>query len=180
MPVLALFVPSAAQCLTLAGPMAGIFGLVWLARHGQELVEGLFPHWRWERQLGWLNLRAHRRAESALRWIGHFVHAGLAVTLLGIVWNAYLVGEFNRWDDTVSVGFLLLHLSILLACLAICIVYLATILAPKIRNEYEREELERFRRENPDQKETKQDVHRSVTGGITIWESPLNSSPRRR
>ena len=180
MPVLALFAPSAAQCFTVAGPVAGIFGLVWLARHGQNLVEEIFPHWRWERQLGWLNLRAHRRAETVLPWIGYFVHAGLLCALAGIVWNAYLFGNFNQWDDSTAVGYLLLHVSTFVACLAIWIVYLTTILAPKIRHDYERAELERFRRENPDPTPAENTSPQRGIGNITVWDSPVVPSGRRR
>jgi hypothetical protein len=183
MPVLALFVPTATQCLTVAGPFLGVFALAWLVRHGDELVEEIFPHWRWERQLGWLNLRAYRRAESVLRWIRHFVHAGLLFALVGILWNASVLGNFDQWDDSTAVGYFFLHLSILLVCVAVWIVYLATVLAPKIRAEYEREELERFRRENPDPLAEEAAVrNRGVgsSGGITIWESPVGPSPKRR
>jgi hypothetical protein len=177
MTVLALFVPSPAQCLAVAGPVASVLGFIWLVRHGEELIEAIFPHWEWERRLGWLNLRAHRRADAALRWMRHFVHAGLLLALVGIISNAAAFGDGGE-GDSLSAGTSLIHLAVLAACLAVWIVYLATILAPRVREEYEREELERFRRENPEPAEEEKDVRR--TGGITIWDSPLDPSIRRR
>jgi hypothetical protein len=179
MPVLALFAPSAMQCVAIAGPVGSVFGLIWLVRHGHEWVAAIFPHWEWERELGWLNLRAHRRADRIFRWVRYVVHAGLLLALGGIIWNAFIFGSFDEWDDPGAVGILLIHLSMLIACLAVWIVYLVTILAPRLREEYEREELERFRKENPDgAKES--DFRRRGAGGITIWESPTDASPRRR
>ena len=179
MPVMALFVPSAAQCFAVTGPIVSIFGLLWLMRHAQEGVEKIFPHWKWERELGWLNIRAHRRAETILCWIRHGVHAGLLTALIGILWVAAVFGNFHEWDDPIAVGYLLLRVPILMAGLIAWVLYFTTALAPRLRAEYEEDELERYRRENPDaEADAKANRPRGIEG-IAIWETPEKSSMRR-
>jgi hypothetical protein len=181
--VLALFIPSAGQCLRFAGPLVSLLGLVWLARNARTLVERLFPGLQWARQLGWLNLRAHRQADSALRWVGHVVHAVLLLALVGILESAAFFGGLDPEARPENALFLWLHGVGFLSCLGIWVMYLTTILAPKIRDEYEREELARYRAEHPDRPPEEHRFGQRGAGGqdgITIWESPFPSSDRRR
>ncbi len=108
-----------------------------------------FPHWEWEKKLGWLNITAERRSEAILRWIGYFIHAGMAVALYGIVWAAPALGEFGSTDPAV-IGDGASRLAVLLVCLTIWGLYLGGELIPKLRREHEQEELARYRAAHPE------------------------------
>ncbi len=77
----------AGRALLFATPPLAVAALWWLAGRVDLIIARLFPHLEWERSLGWLNIRAERRARTALRCLGFLIHVALAAALVGIVWT---------------------------------------------------------------------------------------------
>ena len=59
----------------------------WLINRTDRIIHHLFPDLEWEKSLGWLNIRAERRAKTAMRWIGYAIYAMLIASLYGIAWE---------------------------------------------------------------------------------------------
>ncbi|MCE0523176.1 MAG: hypothetical protein LV480_09730 [Methylacidiphilales bacterium] len=135
------------RCLVLAAPFVSIAALWWLINRTDQVIHYLFPHLEWEKSLGWLNIRAERRAKTALRWIGHAIYALLAVALYGIVWAAEGLRQLDHWSDPWVVGDLALRVPVLAICLGAWVLYLGGWLMPKLRAEREEAELKKFREE---------------------------------
>jgi hypothetical protein len=139
-------VPTAAQCLRVLGPVGGVFFLWWIARNTDHVIHRLFPTLEWQKQLGWLDLRAERRAAAVFRWISYSIYAALVLALGGIVWSADLLAQLSD-DAAMNVPAIFSILPIMLLSTAIWAAYFAWGLFPKLRHDYERQELERFRAE---------------------------------
>ena len=140
-------IPDAWQCFIWLAPFVTLAASIYLLRRMDLIMDRLFPHWEWERQLGWLNLAAQRRADRVLRWLGYFVYAVLGLTLLGIVWAAKGLSNFNNSDDPHVLLDLLIRIPVLLVSLLFWALYLGCELIPKLTGQYEEEELEKFRAE---------------------------------
>jgi hypothetical protein len=141
-------IPDARHCFAWAAPILVLVAAICVIGRMDQIIDRLFPSWEWERRLGWLNLGAQRRAERVLRWIGYFIYAALGLALLGIVWAATgLVDALNNWSDPYALSELARRVPVLLACLGLWLVYLGCELIPKMRGQYEEEELEKFRAE---------------------------------
>ncbi len=169
----ALLVPTAGQCLRVAGPLVLVLGTVWFWRHGELFLERLFPHWEWERNLGWLNLRADRQAERLLRFCTHLLHLALLGALVGILFLSWSLGQPQDTDSAIglfSLGAVWLYL---IACYGFWIYYFVAILAPRVRDEYEAAELARYRKENP---ELEKENRAGDRFNVTVWEP---TRPRR-
>ena len=179
MPLAVLAMPTTRELLLVAAPVAAYLAFRWLLDHLDEILARLFPHWAWEKSLGWLNLTAYRRADTALRWIGYAVDAVLALALLGIAWGAQGVSEILGPDRAaVADGFTRLP-ALLIGC-GLWALYLASALLPALRERHEAEELQRYRAENPLPEEQDKRPVRPRRGKsaptLTIWDTP----PRRR
>ncbi len=149
-PLLAVIaIPSMEQWLWVVWPVLAVLALRALAGITGLIVEHLFPHWEWEKKLGWLNITADRHSDAILRWIGYFIHAGLAVALYGIVWGAPALDELGSTDPT-AIGDGASRLAALTVSIAIWALYLGGDLIPRLRREHEQEELARYRAEHPD------------------------------
>ena len=176
-PILAsVGVPTAAQCLRLLAPLGGLFFLWWLIRNADRVIRKVFPTLEWQMQLGWLNIRAERRAAAVLRWVSYAVYAALVFALGGIVLSAYLSAQISP-DDPENLIPAISVLPILFLSLAIWTVYLIWGLIPKLRREYEREELERFRAENASVAE---EEPRKRTSTLPLLIAKARSSARSR
>ncbi len=57
-------IPDAGQCIDWAAPFLVLAAAVCVLRRMDLIIDHLFPHWDWEKRLGWLNITAHRRAEQ--------------------------------------------------------------------------------------------------------------------
>jgi hypothetical protein len=146
--VLAEFVfPGARQCLAWAAPFLAIAAVWWLINRTDQIVHHLFPHLEWEKELGWLNIKAERRANTALRWVGYGVYVLLIVALVGIVWAAEGLRQLDNWSDPWVMGDLALRVPALLFCLGIWVLYLGGWLIPKLRAQREAAEWKKFRAE---------------------------------
>ncbi len=171
---MALLVPSTAQCFAFFGPFVAMGGLVWFWRNGDALVAWLFPQLKWEREMGWLNLRAYRRADLILRCLTHVFHLVLLGALAGILGLAWLLGQPHDMDTLTgafSIPFEFIYLALFLG---IWIFYFVTMLGPRVSAEFEREELQRYRVENPEiakEKRARDRLH------VSLWET---DQPRRR
>lgn len=143
-------VPTAGQCLRFLAPIAALVVLGWMLRNLDHFINRIFPSLEWQRQLGWLNICAELRASAVLRWGRHFVHALLAGALFGIVWGAGGLSELRQWRNPDVMRDIQDRLPILAICVGLWAFYLAGDLLPRLRREHEREELARFRAENPD------------------------------
>jgi hypothetical protein len=126
-------------------PVAALFALRWLWQNIDSLIRRFFPGQEWQRQLGWLNIRAERRASALLRWISYAAHTVLLFALAGIVWSAAGLGQLTEWRDPEALLRIENRLSILLVCGAVWAIYLGGDLLPRLRRDYEEEELEHFR-----------------------------------
>jgi hypothetical protein len=172
----ALLVPSVSQCLALAGPILSVVGIIWFWRHGDAVIARLFPSLKWERELGWLNLRAHRRADQIMRGLTHVLHLVLLGALAGILGLSWMIGQPHDMDTVAgafSIPFEFIDLTLFLG---IWIVYFAYALAPRLRAEYEEAELRRFRAENPNvEEEWREDPKDRLK--ISLWET---DRPQRR
>jgi hypothetical protein len=143
----AIAIPDAGQCSRFMAPILAIAAVAFVIRRMDFIIDRLFPHWEWERKLGWLNLRAQHRADAFLRGLGYFIYAILGVALLGIVWVAQGLPPVQQWDDPMILSQLLLRIPVLLASLGFWLLYLGFELIPKLRGQYEEEELQKYREE---------------------------------
>jgi hypothetical protein len=169
----ALLVPTAGQCLQIGGPIVLVLGTIWFWRNGDLLLERLFPNWEWERQLGWLNLRANRQADRILRALTHLLHGALLIALIGILALSSFLGRPLDTDSAITLFSIFGVWVYLIACYGFWIYYFAAILAPRVRDEYEAAELARYRRENPEVDDLPSPAERL---NVTVWDS---SRPRR-
>ena len=168
-----LLIPTASQCVRVAWPLV-LFGVaLWFWRNGDTVIERLFPHWRWEKELGWLNIKGNRQAESILRGFTHLLHLGLLVALAAILFFSWTFGQPHDTDDKLILITLFVEWFYMFACYGVWIYYLAVVLYPRIRDEFDAEELDRYRIEHPDLEEAKIAADRLK---ISLWES---KRPRR-
>jgi len=126
-------------------PLLAVVALWWLVNRTDRIIGYFFPDLEWEKSLGWLNIRAERRANAALRWFGYGIYASLAVALYGIVWVAEGLQDVNDWPDLLNVNDLSLRIAVLILCVGMWVLYLGSWLIPKLRAEREEAQLKRFR-----------------------------------
>jgi hypothetical protein len=135
------------KCLVFAAPFLAVAGVWWLINQTDRIINHLFPDLEWEHSLGWLNIKAERRANTALRWLGYAIYALLAAALLGIVWAAEGLQALDNWSDAWVMGDLVLHIPVLGVCLGAWVLYLGGWLVPKLRAQREEAGLKKFRAE---------------------------------
>jgi len=168
-------IPDARHCLIVAAPVIGLMAAVAIISRMDQIMDRLFPNLEWERRLGWLNFGAQRRADRVLRWIGYFIYAVLCLALLGIVWAAKgLVETLNNWSDPYVLSELARRIPVLLACLGLWLVYLGCELLPKMRGQYEEEELEKFRIEQ-EEVERERQMNPALRGKMSFQKPRLNT-----
>jgi hypothetical protein len=178
LPEAVIAIPTAAQCLALLAPFAALVAFRWVLNRIDRIIHHLFPSLEWQRQLGWLNIRAERQAATVLRWLGYAVYATLGVALVGILWSALGLRAINQWSDSDVLPHLIIRLPVLTVSLGLWFFYLGAELLPKLRREYEREELEKFRAECIPVGEKEEPYSRlRIASGL---KSPLPPHPRPR
>jgi len=136
--------------LQVAVPVATVAAVWWLINQTERVVHWLFPHLEWEHSLGWLNIRAQRRADMAMRWLGYLIYAVLIAALYGIIWGAEGLRDRAQWSDPWVIGDLLLRIPVMLFCLGLWFLYLGCGLVPNLRRQREKREwveLQKFREE---------------------------------
>ena len=140
-------IPSLGQCGRVLAPVAALVAFIWLLRNADDLIRCHLPGLEWGRQLGWFNIRAEKRAERFLRGVEAAFQVLLAAALLGILWGANGLSDFARWREPEVMLRLQNHVSVLLLCVGLWAFYLGGELIPRLRREFEEEELERYRAE---------------------------------
>jgi hypothetical protein len=133
------------KCLVCLAPAIVVGVLLMLAYRTDQIIHRLFPDLEWEKSLGWLNIRAERRANTALRWLGYAVYGVLVGALYGIAWAAVGLQGLADVADPLSATDLALRLPVLLVALGAWVLYFGSWLIPKIRAEREEAGLKRFR-----------------------------------
>lgn len=76
------------RTLVCLAPVIAVGLALLLAYRIDRIINRLFPDLEWEKSLGWLNIRAERRANTALRWLGYAIYLLLGGALYGIAWAA--------------------------------------------------------------------------------------------
>jgi hypothetical protein len=79
--------------------------LAWIVFNTDRIVHTVFPDLEWERSLGWLNIRAERRASRAMRWVGYAVIVLLFDSLVLIFWAAKGMPRLADWSDPLPCAF---------------------------------------------------------------------------
>ncbi len=143
--VAAMGIPNAWLCLKVAAPYLVAYGLWWCISRMDQLLNKLFPHWEWEKRMGWLNIRLERQTDTILRWMGYGLFAALAAALYGIVCGVQALQAISNWGEPEVFGEIAMRVLTLVICLGFWLVYLGGVLVPKLRNQYEADELEKFR-----------------------------------
>jgi hypothetical protein len=134
------------RCLVFLAPLLAIAALAWLAFRTDRIINRLFPDLQWEKSLGWLNIRAERRANTALRWLGYAIYVQLGAALYGIAWAAVGLQDWDRAAVDPAAAFdLMLRIPVLCLGLGAWLLYLGSWLIPKLRSEREEAGLKRFR-----------------------------------
>jgi hypothetical protein len=135
------------KCLVFLAPFFVVAVVWWLINRTDRVIGYLYPDLEWEHSLGWLNIQAERRANTAIRWLGYGIYVILFDALVGILWAAEGLQNWDRWSDPWVMGDLALRVPALLICMGIWILYLGGWLIPKLRIQREEAELKRFRAE---------------------------------
>jgi len=130
-------VPDPGQMLVLAAPLIAVAAVWWLIRRTDQIVHYMFPYLEWEHDLGWLNIKAERRANMGMRLLRFGVFVMLFDALFGIMWGAKGLQQLGNWSDPYVIGGLALRVAALAFCLAIWVIYLGTYVVPRIRAERE-------------------------------------------
>jgi len=138
-------IPNPELLIIYGGPVLAVLALWWLVERMDRIINYLFPHLEWEKSLGWLNIRAERRAKTALRWIGYAFYLLLAGLLYAIVRLADAFPPLSEWSDPDVFGDLVLEVPALIVCLGIWVLYLGGVLRPRLRTEREEAGLKKFR-----------------------------------
>jgi hypothetical protein len=133
------------KCLVCLAPVLAVLVMTWLAFRTDRIIAWLCPDLEWEKSLGWLNIRAERRANRALRWMGYAVYLVLLGALYAIAWAAVGLQGLADVTDPLSALGLALRLPVLLLGLGAWLLYFGSWLIPKLRAEREEAQLRRFR-----------------------------------
>jgi len=123
--------------LLFAAPVFVVGIVWWLIGRTDRIVHHVFPYLEWEQSLGWLNIKAERRAKMGMRVLRVVVYIMLFDALFGIVWGAKGLQHLDNWSDPWVMGELALRVPALCFCLAIWVLYLGTYVFPRIRAERE-------------------------------------------
>jgi len=139
--------PSLRDVLAFAAPVLALAALWWLVSRTDRVMHAVFPDLEWEQSLGWLNIRAERRANRAMRWVGYAIVVLLLDSLAGILWAAKGMPRLADWSDPWVMGELALRVPALGFCLLIWVIYLGLGLLPRLRAEREAAAYRKFRAE---------------------------------
>jgi hypothetical protein len=164
--------------LLLCAPALAVAALWWLANRADQVMNYLFPNLEWEHSLGWLNIRAEKRAKAALRWIGFGLYLLLGAALLAIVTSVKGLQETENLLDPNSIGYVLLWIGTIFVCLSAWVLFLGVWLFPKIRARREIAELKVFRAEMKEIEAEKERLRNAVHSRIkATLQRPKQEAP---
>ena len=169
-------IPSLNACLRVLGPVAAVAAFLWLMRNADELIRRHLPRLEWDRQLGWFNIRAEQRARRFLRGVAAIMYLLLAAALYGILWGAEGLQDLVHWRDPEVLLRVQNHLPVLVLGAGLWALYLGGELMPRLRREFEEEELERYRAE---QAALEGDEEATTTGARTLKPTTRSTAPPR-
>jgi len=165
------------QCFHFAAPFFTVAAVWWLINRTDRIINHLFPDLEWEKSLGWLNIRAERRAKAALLWLGYAIYAVLVVALLGIVWAVEGLQQLDNWSDPWVMGDLALRVPVLVLCLGLWWFYLGCWLIPKLRAQREEAEWKKFRAEMEEAERERQGDMQPRSRGHWSPHKPRTNAP---
>jgi hypothetical protein len=131
--------------VTFATPVFVLAVLGWIVSRTDRIIETVMPDLEWERSLGWLNIRAERRASRAMRWVSYAVIVMLIDALVILFWCAKGLPDLSTWSDPWVMGDLALRVPLMGLCLFIWVVYLGLGLLPRVRRDRETASFKKFR-----------------------------------
>ncbi len=131
--------------MAFAAPVLFLAGLAWVVLRTDRIVNAVFPDLEWERSLGWLNIKAERRASTAMRWVRYGVIVLLVDALVILYWAAEGLPDLSNWADPWVMGDLALRVPVMGFCLLIWVIYLGLGLLPRVRAEREAAAYRKFR-----------------------------------
>jgi len=117
----------------------------WLITRTDRIIHHIFPDLAWEHSLGWLNIKAERRANTAMRWVRFGIHVLLFDALVVMLWTAKDFPPLQTWSDPWETGDLAWRVPMLALCFIIWVLFLGCGLLPKIRAERELAAFKKFR-----------------------------------
>src|ERR1700761_8409988 len=82
-----------------ATPVLVLAALAVLVARTDRIMNAVFPDLEWERSLGWLNIRAERRANRAMRWVNYGIVVLLVDALVILYWCAKGLPDLSTWAD---------------------------------------------------------------------------------
>jgi hypothetical protein len=126
-------------------PVLFLAALAWVVLRTDRIIETVLPDLEWERSLGWLNIRAERRASRAMRWVNYGAIVLLVDALVIFFWAAKDLPDLSNWSDPWVMGDLALRVPVMALCLTIWVIYLGLGLLPRVRAEREAAAFRKFR-----------------------------------
>jgi hypothetical protein len=130
---------------TFATPVLVLAALAWIVSRTDRIIGTVMPDLEWERSLGWLNIRAERRASRAMRWVSYGVILLLIDALVILYWCAKGLPDLSTWSDPWVMGDLALRVPLMGLCLMIWVIYLGLGLLPRVRTDRETAAFKKFR-----------------------------------
>ena len=146
-PFLADLVLPASWLGAIAASLLTSAAIWWLIARADRIIHHLFPHLAWEQSLGWLNIKAERRANTAMRWVRYGIYLLLFDSLAVMLWTAEDFPPLQNWSDPAVVSELAWRGPTLALCLIIWGIFLGCGLLPRVRAEREMAALKKFRAE---------------------------------
>ena len=137
--------PSWHDLVAFAMPVLFLAGLAFLVFRTDQIVQVVFPDLEWERSLGWLNIKAEKRASRAMRWVGYGVIVLLVDALVILFCAVKGLPDLSNWADPWVMGDLALRVPAIGFCLLIWVIYLGLVLLPRVRAEREAAAYKKFR-----------------------------------
>jgi uncharacterized membrane protein YciS (DUF1049 family) len=167
------------KALVLAAPLLAVAVLWWLVNRTDRIIARLFPHLEWEKDLGWLNIRAERRAKTALRLLGAVIYLALAGTLIGITWETrQIVDALMAGTDWTSSSYVMIRMGEVVVYLGAWLIILGSWLLPKVRAEREEKELQRYRAQvTEEERERERRKRRRPATLVTPQKKPRTNLP---
>jgi signal transduction histidine kinase len=131
----------------IVGPLLAAIGAWFLIARTDRMVHFMFPHLEWEHTLGWLNIKAERRANTALRWMRYGINILLFDALVIMIWTAQDFPNLADGTDSPELFQAAWRAALIVFCFVIWVLYLGCVLLPRARVAREQAALAKYRAE---------------------------------